>query len=274
MRCSRLLALTTACALFGLPTTGAAQDRADTTTVVDSTIAVDSSEIADTLDDSDSVEVRRPTGRSPGGNPYLREVVEEDEQVVEKGEAVEEDAKGEVVEEEKSVRRGGRAYGTFGLGFGSEAIATLGAPGPYSPTRTRPTLDIGLGFIVGSALRIGVDGFIWFNAIGNGALETVTAAMLAARVYPIPGNGLYLRAAGGLGRYGQDLLDDHCGCSGPLIADYGLAYALGAGFELPVGRGLWLGPMVEMVRFDVGGPGGYRERVLTFGLSLTVDGSH
>lgn len=265
MRCSRLLVLTTACALFGLPTTGAAQDRADTMTVVDSTIAVDSSEIADTTDDLDSVEVRRPSRQSPAGNPYLREVVEEDEEVVEKG---------EVVEEEKSVSRSGRAYGTFGLGFGSEAIATLGAPGPYSPSRTRPTLDFGLGINVGSALRIGVDGFIWFNAIGNGALETVTAAMLAARVYPIPGTGLYLRAAGGLGRYGQDLLDDHCGCSGPLIADYGLAYALGAGFELPVGRGLWLGPMVEMVRFDIGGPGGYRERVLTFGLSLTYDGSH
>ena len=48
---------------------------------------------------------------------------------------------------------------------------------------------------------------LWFNVTGDGALETVSALMLAARVYPIPGNGLYFRAAGGIGRYGQDLLD-------------------------------------------------------------------
>ena len=65
-----------------------------------------------------------------------------------------------------------------------------------------------------------------------------------------------------------------CDCSSVLVENYGPAYALGAGFEVPVGRRLWLGPMVEMVRFDVGGPDGYRERVLNFGLSLTVDGSH
>jgi hypothetical protein len=250
MRCFSLLALTAACAL-GLPATGAAQEqnKQDDGAVVDSSLAVDSPDTAEAGDGGDSVEVRRPVHRSPGGNPYLREVREE------------------------RGRRSG-IYGTFGVGFGSEAIAALGAPGPYSPSRTRPTLDFGLGANVGSRLRLGVDGFVWFNVTGDGALETVTALMLAARVYPMPTSGLYVRAGGGIGRYGQDLLDDNCGCSGALVDDYGAAYALGAGFEVPVGRRLWLGPMVEMVRFDVGGPDGYRERVLNIGLSLTYDGPH
>lgn len=168
--------------------------------------------------------------------------------------------------------RRGPYYASFGVGAGSEAISALGAPAPYTPSRLRPTLNIGLGAGVGQSLRIGFEGFAWFNVTGDGALETVTTAMLGARLYPIPTGGLYVRAGGGFGRYGQDLMDDYCGCSYPLEQEFGLAWAVGAGYEVPVGNGLWLGPSVEMVRMDVTGPGGYRERVLNFGLTLTFDG--
>lgn len=170
-----------------------------------------------------------------------------------------------------SLQRG-PYYASFGLGVGSEAIAELGAPAPYYPSRLRPTLNIGLGVGVGQALRIGFDGFAWFNITGDGALETVTTAMIGARLYPVPGNGLYVRAAGGFGRYGQDLLDDYCDCSAPIVEELGLAWAIGGGYEVPVGNGLWLGPSIEMIRMDVPGPNGYRERVLNFGLTLTFDG--
>jgi hypothetical protein len=234
MRLTSLFALVSGLTLS--PLALAAQDDADTSVVADDTVAV-----------SDTVEPRRPIRRPPGGNPYLREV-----------------------RESRSHRRG-PMYASFGLGLGSEAIADLGAPAPYSPSRVRPTLSIGLGANVGQALRVGFDGFAWFNLTNDGAVETVTAAMLGGRFYPIPSSGLYLRAAGGFGRYGIDVTDD-CGCSTALVSDYGLAYALGAGFEVPVGRGLWLGPSLEMVRIDITGPGGYRERVLNFGITLTYDG--
>lgn len=236
MRPPTLLALAGMLSLLGSATSAAGQDA-----------AADTVDTVDTVATDDTAEPRRPRRRSPGGNPYLREV-----------------------REHRSTGRG-PYYASFGLGLGSEAIADIGVPTPYTPSRVRPTLNIGIGANVGRALRIGFDGFAWFNILGDGGVETVTAAMIGGRVYPIPSTGLYLRAAGGFGRYGVDITDD-CGCSAAIVSDYGLAYALGGGFEMPVGRGLWLGPSLEMVRVDITGPGGYRERVLNFGLTLTYDG--
>lgn len=168
--------------------------------------------------------------------------------------------------------RRGPYYASFGLGLGGEGIADLGAPAPYTSSRIRPTVNIGVGATVGQQLRLGLEGFAWFNITGDGALETVTAAMVGARVYPLGASGLYLRAAGGFGRYGQDVIDEYCNCTAPITSDYGLAWAIGGGFEAPVARGVWLGPSIEMVRMDITGPSGYRERVINVGLSLTFDG--
>jgi hypothetical protein len=205
----------------------------------------DSTSAVDTVSAADTIETRRPVRRTPGGNPYLREV-----------------------HQSRQVRRG-PYYASFGLGLGDEAIADLGAPSPYTPSRLRPTITAGIGAGVGQALRLGLDGFVWFN-ITDGALETVTTAMIGARLYPIPSTGLYLRAAGGIGHYGLEPIDD-CDC-GALESDFGLAYALGGGFEVPVGRGVWFGPSFEVVRMNVTGPAGYRERVVNFGFTLTFDG--
>lgn len=190
--------------------------------------------------------------RARGSNPYLREVEQE---------------------RRGSARRGGY-YASFGVGAGSEAIAALETPSPFAPSRTRPTLNIGIGVNVAPALRVGLDAFGWFNIANDGALETVTTAMLTARAYPIPATGLYLRAGAGFGRYGLDLYNDACGCNNYSVHDFGLAYSIGGGFEVPVGGGLNLGPSIEMVRFNVEGPDGYRERVLNLGLTLTFDSHH
>ncbi len=176
------------------------------------------------------------------------------------------------VDDDPAGARRGPYYASFGLGLGGEGIAGLGAPGPYSSSRIRPTVNLALGATLGQQLRVGFEGFAWFNVTGDGALETVTAAMLGARVYPLRASGLYLRGAGGFGRYGQDLTDSYCGCSSTITSDYGLAWSVGGGFEAPVARGIWLGPSIEMVRMDITGPSGYRERVINVGLTLTFDG--
>jgi len=247
MRRSMLLALATACALFALPTGLRAQDSVAAVVPADSLGDADDS---DSLDLADSLTPRRPVVRhEPGRNPYLREVREDGD---------------------RRARRGGY-YASFGLGAGSEAIAALETPSPFAPSRTRPTLNMGIGLNVGPALRVGLEGFGWFNITGDGALETVTTAMLGARVYPIPNGGLYLHAGAGFGRYGLDLYDDACGCTVGSIHEFGLAWSLGGGFEVPVGGRVSLGPSLEMIRFNVDGPDGYRERVLNLGLTLTFD---
>jgi hypothetical protein len=182
MRLTSLLTL--AGGLLLVPTTMFAQDEADTVVTVD------------TVDGSDDRST--PGRRVQGPNPYLREV-----------------------RESRAVRRG-PWYASFGAGVGSEAIAELGAPAPYTDARVRPTLSAGIGANVGESLRLGLDGFVWFNPSGNGEVESVTTLMLGGRVYPIPSSGLYVRAAGGFGRYGIDITDD-CGCSSTLVSDYGLA---------------------------------------------------
>jgi hypothetical protein len=155
------------------------------------------------------------------------------------------------VREEREPRRApyrrGPVWVTGSLGAGGEAIAAPGAPDPYTRSRLAPTLSFGIGGTV--------------------------AGLVTGRVYPIRTSGLFLKSGFGVGRYGQDLLDD-CGCDGSLVSDYGFAWVVGAGFEAPVSRGLWVGPTIEMVRMNVSGPDGYRERVINVGISLTYDGKN
>lgn len=199
-------------------------------------------------DDLDTTETRPHVVRHRGeGNPYLREV------------------------RRAPARRRSGAWAGGSFGIGGEAIAAPGSLTPWNQSRLAPTLSIGVGGTVGSALRLGLEGFVWFNPDGD-VLETVSAGMITGRVYPFRTSGLWLKSGFGLGRYGQDEIDN-CGCGTALVSDYGFAWTVGAGFESPVGHGLWLGPSVEMLRMNVTGPDGYRERVITVGLSLTFDGN-
>jgi hypothetical protein len=247
MRRATLCTLAAATVLLLAPASLLAQDSAAPVVTDDS--------LTDTLS-TDTSDIDAPRHAvmhgARGSNPYLREVGEE---------------------RRGSARRGGY-YASFGVGAGSEAIAALETPSPFAPSRIRPTLNIGIGVNVAPALRVGLDAFGWFNIANDGALETVTTAMLTARVYPMPVTGLYLRAGAGFGRYGLDLYSDACGCNNYSVHDFGLAYSLGGGFEVPVGGGLNLGPSIEMIRFNVEGPDGYRERVLNLGLTLTFDSHH
>jgi len=200
-------------------------------------------------EDTTDVVRLRPSHRAPrGSNPHLREV-----------------------RVDQRTRQRGRYYLTASLGAGNEAIAAPGPHTPFSPPRTRPTLTAGVGVNVSQQLRLGVDGFGWFNSQSDGQLETVTALLFGGRVYPFQGAGFYLRAAGGLGVYDIGDYDWNCGCTVNGHSEVGLAWSLGGGVDIPVSRSLSLGPTLEVVRFNVTGPGGYRERVVNLGFSVMVD---
>lgn len=244
MRAPDLLVLAVAAWAVGVPTLLRAQNPTD------SLPAAESPDSAAEPDDWEEGPDRaaRPARRPGDGNPYLREVREE----------------------RRAPYRRGPVWVSGSLGAGGEAIAAASVRGPYSASRIAPTLSFGIGGTVGQELRLGVEGFAWFNLIDGGTLETVTAGLITGRVYPFRTSGLFLKSGLGFGRYGQDVIDD-CDCA-PLVSDYGFAWVVGAGFEAPVGRGLWVGPSLEMLRMNVSGPDGYRERVVNFGISLTFDG--
>ena len=243
MRAPDLLALVLAASATCGPTVLRAQDPTDS-------LPADSAGAIPERDDwLEPDSGPRPERRAGEGNPYLREVRED----------------------APAPRRRGPVWVSGSLGAGGEAIAVAGVPGPYSRSRLAPTMSFGIGGTVGQQMRLGFEGFVWINPMGGGTVETITAGLVTGRVYPLRTSGLFLKSGFGFGRYGQDVIDD-CGCDSALIADYGFAWVVGGGFEAPVGRGLWVGPTVEMLRMNVTGPDGYRERVINFGISITYDG--
>lgn len=260
MRAPDLLALSLCAVALLVPAAVRAQDPTDSLPVMES----EDSTMDQEWEEPDSIyRPERTTRRHGGGNPYLREVGREG------------------ASEHSGNHSGGRAssyrrgpiWVSGSLGAGGEAIAAPGAPGPYNRSRIAPTFSFAIGGTVGQQLRLGFEGFVWFNPMGDNTLETVTAGMVTGRVYPIRTSGLFIKSGFGLGRYGQDVMDD-CGCDGAIVSDYGFAWLVGAGFEAPVGRGLWVGPTVEMLRMNVTGPDGYRERVINVGISITFDGKN
>lgn len=176
----------------------------------------------------------------------------------------------EVDESDTARPRRGPVWTSVGAGAGSEAFGDLPGPSPYSTSLLRPTIALAAGTTVGQVLRIGLEGFGWFNLAHVQGLESITALMLGARLYPVPLLGLYLRAAGGIGRYGLDFLDDGEGGSYG-VADLGLAWLLGAGFDVPLGGGVSIGPTFDLLRINVSGDPDYRERVINLGLAVTFD---
>lgn len=246
---SKLQVLCTAFMLAGGASGALAAQQAVDSTASDS-IPVDSLSFDSWGDDSlpdDTLPARHPAFRRGSGNPHLREVP-----APEHG------------------RRRGPFFLSVGLGAGSERFADLGAPSPYSSAMVRPTLNAAVGGSVGQNFRLGLEAFAWFNPQHDGVLESVATLMLGARLYPLASTGLYVHAAGGVGRYALEASGD-CGCSNVILQDFGAAWSVGGGYEFPVGRGLWFGPTVEVVRMNVTGPSGYRERILNLGFSLTFD---
>ncbi len=250
MRAPDLLTLAFAASAICAPAALRAQDPTDS---LPSTESADSTtdQQDDWQDEPEPAGRRERAPRRPdGGNPYLREV-----------------------REERAPYRRGPIWISGSLGAGGEAIAAPSMAGPYSHSRIAPTVSFGIGGTVGQQLRLGFDGFVWVNPMGGGTVETVTAGLVTGRVYPFRTSGLYLKTGAGFGRYGQDVIDD-CGCDAALVSDYGFAWLVGGGFEAPVSRGLWVGPTIEMLRMNVRGPDGYRERVINFGISITFDGKN
>jgi hypothetical protein len=126
---------------------------------------------------------------------------------------------------------------------------------------------------VGRHLRLGVDLllFLWLGDQQQDAnvIEHLSTTMVAARMYPFGPIGPFVKLGAGFAEYGlYDLDGDQF-----VALDPGVGYALGAGWEIPLHRGLTLSPLIEMQRAVLWGRDGrYHERVIHLGLVLTRSG--
>jgi hypothetical protein len=149
----------------------------------------------------------------------------------------------------------------LGLGAGGESNDVVGSG--YSDLYYQPTISVRAGGTVNQHLRLGGEFLSWFDEQGD-AVATLTSALVTGQLYPLTHAGLYFKAGLGLGRNAIEFQDGYG------VGDTGFAGILGTGYELRLGRRLYLNPTVDLVGHSYSSrvSGGYTERLVNFGLSL------
>jgi hypothetical protein len=124
------------------------------------------------------------------------------------------------------------------------------------------------GGTISPHLRLGGELLTWFDEQGD-ATASLSSGLLVAQFYPLRTLGLYFKAGLGIGRNALDF--DH----GFNVGDTGFAGLVGAGYELRLGRRLFLNPSVDLVGHSYNGRagGGYTERLVNFGLGILFQSS-
>ena len=164
------------------------------------------------------------------------------------------------------VRAGGRHGFWLGLGVGAGGESyDLEPSAGYSEVLYRPTISLRLGGTVSQHLRLGAEVLSWINENGP-ATESLSSALLVAQFYPAASAGLYLKGGLGIGRNAVDFQDGYG------TGDTGFAGLIGAGYELRLGRRIYLNPVIDLVghRYDNRLGGSYRERLVNFGLGILL----
>jgi hypothetical protein len=165
-----------------------------------------------------------------------------------------------LVEVHESGRQG--FWAALGIGAGGEAFDLRDGLG-YSAELYRPTVSLRLGGTPSPHLRLGGEILGWIDDQGS-RTESLTSLLFIAQLYPVTSTGLYLKGGLGLGRNQVDF-DRGFG-----VGDTGFAGLLGAGWEVRVGRRVYLTPAIDLVEHRYTGRGGdrYRERIVNFGMGV------
>jgi hypothetical protein len=176
------------------------------------------------------------------------------------GAATAQDAPRGLVEVSDHGRHG--FWGALGVGAGGEAFDLRDGAG-YSGELYRPTISLRLGGTPSRYVRLGGELQGWIDDQGS-RTESLTSLLFITQFYPAPATGLYLKGGLGLGRSEVDF-DEGFG-----IGDTGFAGVVGAGWEVRVGRRLYLNPAVDLIQHRYTGRGGdrYRERIVNFGIGV------
>ncbi len=166
------------------------------------------------------------------------------------------------------------AWFSFGLGAGADSYR-YDVDAKFGPSITKPSFFLSAGGTVNPHLRLGGEINAWVNQYtdesGYGVTESLVGGLLTGQVYPIRSLGLFVKGGVGISRSGAAVSG---GGYGP--AETGFAYLYGAGYELKLGRNIFISPIASVMnhrsnqgRRDVNPLGTLRERVVLFGVGLT-----
>jgi hypothetical protein len=153
-------------------------------------------------------------------------------------------------------------WGVLALGAGTEQVNFDGDDLGWSDAITRPTGALRLGGTINEHVRLGGEAHGWFND-EDAITETVGALLLVAQFYPWARSGLFLK--GGLGYAGSTIEDDF----GFESSDGGFAGQLGVGYDIRLGRRIFLVPTLDFNGYRFGDePDGYSERIAALNIGI------
>ena len=154
-------------------------------------------------------------------------------------------------------------WGALTLGAGVEQVDFEDDGLGYSDHLTRPAGSVRLGGTLSRHWRLGAEFGSWVNEDGP-LMETVGGASLITQFYPGRRAGFFLK--GGLG-FGRSAVEDDFGSD---VEDYGFVGTLGVGWDVRLGRHVFLVPSVDFSQytFNPGDFDEYRERITTFGIGI------
>ncbi len=161
-----------------------------------------------------------------------------------------------------------------------------GAVGSYfrCSSLAKPSFAVAFGGTVNPHLRLGGEINAWVNQYNDvatdgtpfTATETLVGGMLTARVFPVRTLGLYAKGGAGISRSGTYVSSGYGGYGGSDAGETGFAFEYGAGYEIKLGRNLFLNPEFSVMNHQSSpgspGPGDLgtlHERVISFGVGLT-----
>jgi hypothetical protein len=164
----------------------------------------------------------------------------------------------------------------MGVAAGSENVRFSNEPGGWGEENVQPAVWFALGGTVNPNLRLGgeINAWVWSHRdreTDYQVTDYLAGALLTAQFYPFRRNGFYLKGGAGLSRSGTEVE------GGIGIGETGFAWLVGTGYEIKLGRSVFLTPSLNFMNHrsnpDPGDPnslGTMHERVVTFGVGITL----
>ena len=156
---------------------------------------------------------------------------------------------------------------SIALGAGSRALRYPGVRKTYGPGSTGATLTAEVGRRFNPHAGLGLEYVGWLGDFQEDFIGALQSLLAIARVHPFGAVGPFLKAGAGLATYSvYDMAYDELA-----TLDVGVAYVVGAGWDIRMSRELVISPIVEWQHFTLAGDRTHG-KLLNVGLMITWSG--